>query len=173
MYLYGDIEAGFRYEKRRNSDFVQVGAEHRSGTSVFLYTDQNVQLKSGRPAACMLVAFVDDHFILGRPQASRNICKRLEGRAEYKERSLTLGAIEPAFGIEVTLTIAPLYTELRVSQGDYGRLWVGRFKEIVNGRLSKRPPNKKLLGFQAVRMKAPGGNGVLGDVARSYISAAM
>ena len=50
VYLYGDIEAGFRYEDRRNKGFVSTGAKHRHGTSVFLFTDTSIVLASGRPA---------------------------------------------------------------------------------------------------------------------------
>ena len=126
--MYGDIEAGFRHEDRRNNNFVSTGAKHRHGTSVFLYTDPSVVIASGRPARCTLVAFVDDHFIIGHPQAARRLSAMLEKLNEYKEpfRALTLGAVEAALGLELVLNLTPLCATLALRQLDYGRLWVGR-----------------------------------------------
>ena len=173
VYLYGDIEAGFRYEERRNTDFVRAGAEHRAGTSVFQFSDLRVVLPSRRPARCALVAFVDDHLILGHPQVGRTFVALLEKQAEYKKpfRALALGALEPALGIE--FTFSPLCATLRISQGNCRRLWVGRFTEIINGRLGERLLNLLTHGLATGCMKAPAGDGVLGDLARSYFSAAM
>ena len=115
------------------------------------------------------MAFVDDNFIQGNSQASRNFSLRLEESAEYKEpfRPLALGAIEHALGIEGNLTVTPLFVKLRISQGDHGRLCVGRFEEVDSGRLSKRFSDKRTPGFHDGRMKVPSHSGVLGDVARS------
>ena len=111
VYLYGDIEAGFRYEDRRNRGFVSTGAKHRHGTSVFLFTDTTVVLASGRPARCTLVAFVDDHFIMGHPQAARKLAAMLEKLNEYKEpfRALTLGAAHAALGSKWHSSSAPSF----------------------------------------------------------------
>ena len=82
VYLYGDIEAGFRYEERRNTGCIETGAKHRTGTSVFLYTDTTVALPSGRPARWTIVAFVGDHFIIGHPQAALRLSGLLEKKNE-------------------------------------------------------------------------------------------
>ena len=144
MYLYGDIEAGFRYEERRNAGFVATGAEHRHGTSVFQFSDPTVHLKSGRPARCTLVAFVDDHFILGHPQVSRRLAALLEGRNEYKEpfRPLALGALEPALGLEFRFNLTSLCVTLSITQktmdacgrGDLGRSSPTNSEKVLNTR---------------------------------------
>jgi hypothetical protein len=171
VYLYGDIEAGFRYEARRNTGFGTTGAKHRHGTSVFLFTDVTVTLASGRPARCTLVAFVDDHFILGHPVAAAKLAKLLEALNEYKEpfQALTLGAAHAALGIELTLHISPTLCCLELKQTAYGRLWTGRFIQCIHPRRLSHSPTP---GYAAGRMKTPGGGGILGDVARSFISAA-
>ena len=86
VYLYGDIEAGFRYEERRNRCFVDAGATHRSGTSVFQFTDPSVRFQSGRPARCTLVAFVDDHFSMERPKAPLRLSAILESKTIIRPR---------------------------------------------------------------------------------------
>ena len=161
-------------QERRNSGFVAASAEHRPGTSVFQFTDTSVRLKSGRPARCTLVAFVDDHFILGHPQVSRRLAALLECRNEYNEpfRPLALGALEPALGLEFRLNLTPLCVTLSISQGDYGRLWTGRFSALIVDKLGKRLEHTDTPGYAPGRMKCPSGGGILSAVARSNVSAA-
>ena len=74
VYLYGDVESGFAYEHRRNSDFCEdkktggAGCAQRGKSSVFRYQDSDTIRASGNRAPCSLFAFVDDHIAFGHPK---------------------------------------------------------------------------------------------------------
>ena len=176
VYVYGDLAAGFFYEARRNTDFATAGAVQRPNTSVFRYRHSTKLLPSGKPAECSLGAFIDDHIPVGHPDACQELVARLTSNRDYGPgfRILQHEAPEVALGLELTLVRTPLYVQLVFSQTAYGVLWVGRFTDMIASKLNK----KKLLrkntpAYAPGRTRHPGADGILGDVARSYISAAM
>ena len=47
VWLYGDLRSGFKYEARRNRDFISVGYDHRPRTSMFRTTAAAPSATSG------------------------------------------------------------------------------------------------------------------------------
>ena len=121
------------------------------------FVDKSARLPHGNPAMCSLVGFVTTTSCLTPPMPIKT--SRRGSTAYWNTRTRSVLPHHDA-GV-CGDPHRPGQVRLAV---------VVRFREFVNNLISKRLAMKKTTGFPAGRMKT---NGILGDVVRAYILAAM